>query len=231
MKFVKLTDFDRIQLLALDQRRNDWRRIDREFAKYNGKVEKYIVGKGEILDENIYDMIDGPPLKESWNGHTSNAFYCYQAHRKILERAITEGVQNLLLLEDDVQLLDNFEINMEILEKSGITWDMYYGGFNLEWGEATEVTKDVLRFNKGVYCWHCIGIKRHMFQTLLDLPAVGPFDFLTAQFIQPDRAFNCIGVWPVSAIQKPTFSYVNGAFQDYTGYFNNKKNVKQEYKN
>jgi hypothetical protein len=226
---MKLKDFDRIQLLALDERRNLHRGIDQDFARFGGKVERFYVGKGKILDNDKYDLIDTENIESStWdtNSFSKNAYHCYVAHRKILQNALNDGVENLLLLEDDVQLLDNFQTNMNVLSEKNVPWDMWWGGYNLTWGSATEIHKDILKFNMGVYCWHCIGIRRHMFKVLLDLPAIGPFDYLTAKYIQPDSQTDCIGVWPVSAIQRPTFSYVNGCHQDYTEYFNKKVNIK-----
>jgi GR25 family glycosyltransferase involved in LPS biosynthesis len=218
-----LSQFDRIQCLCLDSRRNDWIKIDHQFSRYGGKVERFIVGKGKILAENFYDQID-PPMPVNWlgwNGFPYNAYCCYLAHRKILEKAKNDNIKNILLLEDDVFLEDNFKdvLDQAIIQMTelDIKWDMFWYGTNLEWASANQISNNLVKLNHTAYCWHAVAIKNHMFDILLNLPAEGAFDFLTAKYIQPN--YQCYAAWPNIAIQKAGISFVNGKFEDYSNFF------------
>jgi hypothetical protein len=233
MTSIKLADFERIYLLALDERRNQWSRIDREFAARGAKVTRFIVGKGNIFPANGYAVIDPTemPAGTPWVNGTFNAYCCHMAHRSILSRCQKDKLANVLLLEDDCQLLENFDQVVESattqMKELGVVWDTFTFGQNVSFGDATQLASNLLKLNSGVYCWHAIAINQEhhdMFQHFLDLPVAGPFDWLWSLHTQPK--YNCLGVWPSVAIQKPGISYVLGAPQDYTGYLKDKgKNV------
>src|SRR5687768_15513582 len=98
---MKLTDFDRAVCLCLDLRKNFWRGIDKQFGNRGVKIERFIVGKQN--DQSLsYSMHDGPDLGVWCDSYSNNARYAYKAHRKILEKAIEDNLDSILLLEDDV---------------------------------------------------------------------------------------------------------------------------------
>jgi GR25 family glycosyltransferase involved in LPS biosynthesis len=219
---LELNKFDRIECVCVDNRQYSWKNLIKQFELRSAKVNKFIVGKGKLLPKGQYNQID--PLKSAagWGKQfTHNAYCCYLAHRAILEKAKKDNLKNLLILEDDCFLLENFDtileqVNIQI-EQTGTVWDTFTFGQNLKWGAATQVSENILKLNRSVYCWHAIAINQeynNMFDHLLNLPANGPFDYLYSVYTQPK--FNCYGVWPSIAVQKPGFSYVNGYYQDYT---------------
>lgn len=57
----------------------------------------------------IFEAVEGDrlPLPRLWRDG-GGAWGCMQSHRHILEQAISDGVENLLVLEDDAVLCDNF---------------------------------------------------------------------------------------------------------------------------
>jgi hypothetical protein len=226
---MKLTDFDRIQCVCVDHRRNDWAAIEKPFKERGAKVERFIVGKGEALPRSVYNQIDPPTAPQSWTGFTYNAYCCYLAHRAIISKAKKDGLKNILLLEDDCQLLDNFD---EVLVQSSkqirelnLKWDTLTFGQNLKWAKVIQLSPNLLKLERGAYCWHAIAISQEnhdMFQHFLDLPAQGAFDYLWANYTQPH--FECLGLWPSIAIQKPGMSFVLSSMQDYTDWLKEKGN-------
>lgn len=219
---MKLTDFDRVHLLALDKRKNFWRGIDKQFANHGVKVERFIVGKGN--DPTLtYSMVDGPDLGTWNNNYSNNARYAYEAHRKMLQSAIDDNLNSLLLLEDDVVLTEDFDETLEVvskeIEENDIQWDSLNLGGNLTWSTGKRVSSHLIKNLEGAYCFQCIGLKRPVIQALLDAPPIGPMDFIHARIIQP--TFDCFSVFPPIAPQRNTFSYVNGRNEDYSSYYLN----------
>ena len=226
---MNLCDFDRIECICLDKRVEQWEELEKQFSDRGALVNRFVVGKGSVLQKDQYDQIDEDEIPDDniWdNRFTKNAYFCHMSHRKILEKAKADGVKNILLLEDDCKLSDSFDkiindvsnqmIELNICDK----WDTFSFGQNITWGNATRVSKNILKLNGGVYCWHAIAINYTVYDELLSLPIIGPFDYLWANYIQPK--FNCYGIWPSVALQKPGMSYVNGKVEDYSCYMNNK---------
>lgn len=228
---MKLSEFDKIECLCIDHRRNEWKHIDKQFNERGAKVNRFIVGKGNILPKEMYNQIDpiGISKQKDWYGFTENAYCCYLSHRSIIKKAKYDNIKNILMLEDDCCLLDNFD---EILEKAdkqikelNLKWDMLYFGSNHTWAKTESVSENILKLHGGTYCWHCVAINQEyhdMFQHLLDLPPIGAFDWLTSVYTQKNTEFNCYAIWPTIAIQKPGMSHVLGSMQDYTKWFKNK---------
>jgi GR25 family glycosyltransferase involved in LPS biosynthesis len=230
---MKLSQFDKIVCLCLDRRLNQWEELEKAFLDRGAKPERFVVGKGKVLPKDQYSLIDpmGQPIHHEWDIHSFglNAYYCYMAHREILKKAQKEGVRNLLLLEDDCKLLENFDEVIDNVEKeveeNNISWDMLYYGSNHSGGKTKKVSNHLLKLLGGTYCFHCVAINQshnNMLSHLLSMPLQGPFDWLTSRITQPQ--YNCYAIWPSIAIQKPGMSYVMGSIQDYTEYFNNQGN-------
>lgn len=218
---MKLTDFDRIVCVCLDHRRNNWAATEKQFTLRGAKVERFIVGKGQVLPKEKYNQIDPVTAPLSWLGNNLNAFCCYTAHRAIIAQAKKDGLKNILMLEDDCQLLDNFDYILDQastqISQLELKWDTMTFGQNIKWGKVTQVSTNLLQLKNGCYCWHAIAINQEycdMFQHFLDLPPSGPFDWLWANHTQPH--FQCYGIWPSIAVQKRGMSFVNGKIEDYT---------------
>ena len=168
---MKLKDIDMSVCLSLDVRCNEWEELDREFEKREAKIERYVVGKGNILPLSAYDFVDPIDIKPSsdWyaRGFTDNAYYCYLSHREILKRALDRNVQNVLMMEDDCKIMDNFDVVLgnafDQLEKNNIKWDMLYLGANHTWGKTKTISDNILKCLGGTYCWHCVIINQKYF--------------------------------------------------------------------
>jgi GR25 family glycosyltransferase involved in LPS biosynthesis len=228
---MKLTDFDKIYCLCLDEREEYWPELERQFAERGAHIEQFICGKGKLFDPKQYDYIDKDIPADNqwdWKQFTKNAYHCHQTHRKILEKIVEQGKPHhtYLLLEDDCQLQPNFDKVLEEasrqMDELKLDWDLFYLGVNIYWSSVNQVSKNILKLNNGAYCFHCIGLKQPMAKILLDQKPVGPFDYIASTVIQPK--YNCYAVWPTIAWQRKGWSNVNQAFEDYTKYFNNKGN-------
>lgn len=220
-----IKDFDRIQCLCLDKRWKNWAHIEQEFATRGGKVERFIVGKGKVFPKNRYDHIDSREVIPTWHPmFTNNASHCYVCHRKILEKAHEDKVNNILLLEDDLVIQPNFDEVVakatQQIEEAQLPWDMlYYGAIN-RWANTERISENLIKMKFGGYCWHATAINQSLrdnIKDLLSLPPIGPFDVLSAFFFQPQH--EVYAVWPPVVYQRPGHSFVCETYLDQTESF------------
>jgi GR25 family glycosyltransferase involved in LPS biosynthesis len=227
---MKLTDFDKIQCMCVDNRCNEWKALTKQFEDRGASVDKFIVGKGHTLPREIYNRIDDPSLQiPPGTNYSGNAYHCYKAHRQMITDARDAGLKNILLLEDDCLLTPEFDEVFEQatneIERLNLPWDFLTLGQNLTWGKTEQISEHVVRLVGGNYCWHsiCLSQKYHdIFNLLLNMPEIGPFDYIWAHYIQTMPEIHSYGIFPSIALQKPGMSYVQGSMQDYTHYFDNK---------
>src|SRR3990167_323499 len=126
---------DKITCLSYDKRKDMWPPLKEQVeCIFNKPLEMFIGGDG--LDNSIkYDHLDMPvppniPFLYTANKGHYNAFLC---HKKMAQRAIDEGVKNVLFLEDDAYFIEDRIkfINDAKFENflNNETWDICYLGW------------------------------------------------------------------------------------------------------
>lgn len=229
-----IKDYDRIVVLVVDHRyHTEVPRIQQLIASKGGReVIPFVDGTGQILPRKLYNQISPRP---SLGWQDSDKTYSQLiAIRSILRAAKDDGVENLLFLEDDVDFTPEFDEVVvratEQLESSATEmpdgrhiplpkWDMLYYGANHTWHRTDQLHENVLGLS-GSYCLHCVGIRRRMFEPLLNLPDEKVMDWMISTYIH--HQYDCYAIWPSVAIQRPGFSYLNSKHQDYSSWFKNK---------
>lgn len=132
-KFVP--PWERAFLLSLRRRRDRTGTALEECAKVGIEVE-------------VFDALDGHavPLPLFWESGPGS-YGCLETHRRAIERAILDGNQSVLLLEDDVKFPDpeNFQQKLlDFLYAVPPDWDCIYLGGQFM-GPAVEVVPGVLK--------------------------------------------------------------------------------------
>lgn len=132
--------FEKVVCINLDRRADRWRRFQENVARSGWPF-------GEIERFNAIDGQSVPPPK--WWRAGTGAWGCHQSHVRILEQAIQDGVESLLILEDDAVLAQRFpEVIESFLEKVADDWDaIMIGGQHLRPPDI--VDKGVLRVRNG----------------------------------------------------------------------------------
>lgn len=122
--------------LCVDRRIHFTDLIVRQFKELGIPLQLFIAGQGKILDQ--YDHIDTDQVPSSWQYaggqpriNNYNAFLC---HQKMITIAKEEGLQNVLLLEDDAIILTRFKnlISIILEQLKDTNWDTCYLGYHLQ---------------------------------------------------------------------------------------------------
>ncbi len=107
--------FDRIQVLNLVRRPD---RLSEFFRQINLQSWPFKIPE-------VFEAIDGSRLPVPYNWKDGGgAWGCMQSHRHVLERAIIEGVESLLVLEDDAAFKASFAADaVKFLRNVPSDWD------------------------------------------------------------------------------------------------------------
>lgn len=208
--------------MSLDKRQSERDRIKTLTASHGREAEFFTVGKGK---ENLaYSRIDSDDVSILWKSgqfaNLPNSFHAFESYQNIINHARHDSIDKLLLLEDDVDFTPNFaEVFSSAISQCPKDWDMLYLGANHTWSPTFGVSENVLRLS-GSVCWHAVALRHTIFNTILGWSADRPIDKMAADSLH--TKYDCYAVWPNIAIQKPSFSNVEGRERDYSEFWKNK---------
>ena len=132
--------FERVVCINLDRRPDRWEEFQREWARVEGCF-------GELERLRAVDGEKVPPPE--WYRGNRGAWGCLQSHVRILEDALQDGRQSVLILEDDAVFIAGFVPLAEtFFEQLPDDWDgVMLGGQHLK--SPTVVTEDIVRVTNG----------------------------------------------------------------------------------
>lgn len=111
-----LDHFDRIVCINLDERSDRWQQMQASVAPLLGRVklDRFSAVKPDLARESVF------------NGRAG----CLLSHRKVIEAAYRDGLENVLVFEDDVRFDPQFVIQAQrsIKTLDATQWDMFYLG-------------------------------------------------------------------------------------------------------
>lgn len=192
---MRLNDyFDRVAVINLD------RRTDR-FAFFESQA------KDLGINFVRYSAIDAQAFG------ISPLTACTRSHQKVLTDAAADGVQRLLILEDDAEFKGNFNQNFaKLINVLPNDWQMFYLGSNTYL--PVDIGIEGLRKSHGALATHAYGIKAEMFDVLIEAssPEHWPVD-LAYSNLHPK--FEVYVAWPTLIGQKSSFSDIENKFVDY----------------
>ena len=108
-------EFDRIVLINLDKRKD-------RLGAFKAKIEEIPTLQNYVRCRAVHgDTVTVPLVFISGGG----AWGCRQSHLRVLEDAMMDGIDKLLVLEDDVRFVPNFlEKSIEFMKKVPDDWDL-----------------------------------------------------------------------------------------------------------
>jgi glycosyl transferase, family 25 len=114
--------FDRVFVVNLPSRRDRYDEMGQQLRKAG-------------LDWSSPEVIHFPAVRPADDGgfRSIGAQGCYRSHLGVIERAIADGIDSMLLLEDDCNLSDEFSARMPAINAAlkSSDWSMFYGGYHL----------------------------------------------------------------------------------------------------
>ena len=152
--------FQRVYVVNLPRRKD---RLDSFFSKLPSDWPFRIPETFQALDGNL------SPHPCWWNGG-EGAWGCYRSHIHILEECLNNGVESVLILEDDAVCVNNFREKVQVFfDHLPPDWEMVYlGGQHLE--ENVRLPRKV---NDWVYRpyninrTHCFGLRGRKIMTMI----------------------------------------------------------------
>jgi GR25 family glycosyltransferase involved in LPS biosynthesis len=147
--------FDKIYCINLDKRPNRWKDAQEEFKKHNLTVERFsgIVGNPNNIPTKIVP------------GHVG----CVLSHYSIIKKASEEGLNQILILEDDAVFSEDLQPQFEnYVKQVPKDWDMLYFGGNHNNEPLQKITENVYKIHK-TYTTHAYAVKKSVFPVVIKM--------------------------------------------------------------
>lgn len=195
--------WDRAVVINLPSRKDRFKRVRRRLAEA-GLHAEIVPGVNTLA---------GDVVPNEWPG-VAGAYGCMLAHVREYERALADGVQSLLMLEDDVVFTQDFGLRLsECVADLPADWQMFYFGVN-HMRPSIPVTDRIHRVVCG-YTTHAFVIREAAIGIALDdnLLKIGAIDMTLAEV---QKRLPCYSASPALATQEVGFSDICGTIKDYS---------------
>ena len=221
---------DKALCLCLDKRQDEWDELKEQCESHGIEFDPFVVGKGKLLPFESYDRIDDkfPPVEHWQYGNPitkKNHCNAFLSHQSMIRKALSEGAETVLLLEDDAYFTSRYDdvlgkLNEELKE---LDFDMLYLGWWIgneydEWNvkvekEYKEEGKVGIGRIKNAHftCGglHGVIVKKPMLQVMTQLSPVNPIDSQLNRIAH--RKINSYYVFPKIIHDKGIFSHCEQA--------------------
>lgn len=192
--------FDKVYCVNLDRRVDRWTECLNEFQKHRIEVERFSALDGTLLD-NLTILLPGQ-------------LGCKLSHLSIIEHAKNNNLKSLVILEDDVEFHQNFNVELdECMSHLPETWNMIFMGAN-HIQHPTRLNDRIYKLNYS-YSAHCYAIHNSVYDLLIELlkSSSEPLDVVYATL---QSHINAYVFNPHLAWQKPGYSDICEESVDYT---------------
>ena len=228
--------FDAIFCMNLDSRPDRWQECLEHFEDYG-------------IDDKVKRFSAAQPRHEGLNQKILGRAGCSYSHFLIAQKAIKENYNNYLVLEDDFQFrFTKDELYSHVtnsINELPSDWDLLYLGCNLDNSYGLypiESFSDSLFRLKSAHTTHAMAFNKQFINTFA---ATSPTEQTLIEWTQKHEVIdvylsrhvlphiNAFVSNPLLAIQRPSFSDIEGSTYDYSGWMLQtfdifKKNLKQK---
>lgn len=204
---MKITEFfNKTFCVNLERRSDRWDECLSEFDKYG------------ITNVDRFIAVDGTTLPQKKSGFvTPSRLALVLTNVKILEEAIQENYDSILILEDDIEFTDEINNISEYFKFLPEDWDMLYFGGNHN--QHTGVTPPKIINEKvcklhHTFSTHCVAINKKSFNTILE--RLKKYDnALDVIYSELQKSLNVYSFYPLIATQRVSFSDIENTMTDY----------------
>jgi GR25 family glycosyltransferase involved in LPS biosynthesis len=196
--------------LCLDKRKEHWEELKEQCESKGIKFNPFVVGQGEILSIDEYDRFDGEisnyarsfwgyggsdnDTPEKVKRKVTNHYNAFQSHKEMAKRALAQGDEHVLFLEDDAYFTDRYDEVMDSLKDQleHLVYDVLYLGWWIgnEGDEFNQKIEDGWNNNKEsglgnasrIGGFHGVILSRRMLDIITRLEAINPIDSQLSKF-------------------------------------------------
>lgn len=202
--------FDKTCVINLDRRPDRYESFKKEMSKFKiENIEKFsaIDGKNFEIENQTRKLLDGE-------------IGVLQSHLEIIKKAKSDGLKNILILEDDVYFTDEILKLEEYMSLVPKDWDFIYFGGNHIYGKPPQlINEKIIKLNYTV-ALQCVAINNTMFEVIeAILPKMQKQ--VDAYYADLHNTFNAYGFYPSMAKQTAGFSDIQNRTVDYANFFKN----------
>jgi len=204
---MKITDFfDKTVCINLDRRFDRWSECVSEFEK-NG-----------LTNIERFRAVDGKDLQQQPKGFlTQSRLALVLTNMLILDKAIEEDYNSILILEDDVEFTKQVTNMKSFFDSLPEDWDMLYfgGNHNTHVGyEPPTIINDKVCKLHNTFSTHCVAINKKSFKEILERlkKCDNALDVIYAEL---QKKLNVYSFYPMIATQRVSFSDIENKMTDY----------------
>ena len=193
MSYKPVTEyFDKTYCINLDKRPDRWELAKTEFDKHDLNVERFsaIVGNPDNIPTKIVP------------GHAG----CVLSHYNCVKIAKESGLDNLLMLEDDVEFAENLnQWFAKYFPQVPDDWDLlYFGGNHNNKPFVKQVGPNVFK-TENTYTTHCYAIKNTLFDVVINMFPKLRYE-VDVMYSLMQRGYNAYVIRPHLAWQRDGYS-------------------------
>lgn len=107
---------------------------------------------------------------------------CFMSHYQVLQDAKANGYGKILIIEDDLNFVSNFNAMLQTLvgQLSAVQWDVFYGGYEVLDGNQADIASltasaaaeskayQLISHQMPLRTTHCVGFNKQTIATLVD---------------------------------------------------------------
>ena len=194
--------------LCLDKRKEHWIDLKQQCESKGLEFNRFLVGDGKILEAGEYDRVDVlelPELSWGYGGHEKDTFEevtrkithhynAFLSHKEMAKKALKDGDEKVLFLEDDAYFTKRFDEVAEKLEDkiSNMEYDILYLGWWIgdEGDEFNDGVEKIWNEEKGVAVGkvsriaglHGVILSRNILDIITRLDPIDPIDSQLSKF-------------------------------------------------
>jgi GR25 family glycosyltransferase involved in LPS biosynthesis len=124
-RYSNIHPIECVYVINLDRREDKWKRVSKNFNKYNVCATRVSAIDGWSLTYEQRQELSGNYPVKLQEGHTG----CLLSHVSVLKDAYEKGLDLIWIVEDDIEILDNIRKILEILsrlDEIDPDWDVFY---------------------------------------------------------------------------------------------------------
>jgi len=157
--------FEKAYYINLDNRQDRKETFEQRCKEVHLPVERFSAISISYEVPDLYEGHNDKKRKEKVS--------CTLSHQEIVKMAKKNGLNNVLIFEDDCIFLDCYQeyLKLCIEELKDIEWDIFYMGGEPNY-YCKEVTEHLVEINGGVFCNHAYAVNKTFYDKFIELDAL-----------------------------------------------------------